>query len=93
MEQTSEQQLAQSRQWIEKIVVGLNLCPFAAPVIKQASLHYALTQAEETVGLQQFFLAELERIQCVTEAEIATSLLVMPRATPDFYDYLDLLAD
>lgn len=89
----SEKQLSLSREWVEKIVVGMNLCPFAAPVIKQATLHYAISQADELDALQQFFLTELARIQAATEQQIATSLLIMPNAVTDFYDYLDLLSD
>lgn len=81
-----------SRQWVELIVVGLNLCPFASPVVRHNTLRYAVSESSELEGLTCDFLNELNMIQQADEKEIATSLLIMPRAVSDFYDYLDVLA-
>lgn len=79
-----------SRQWVETMVVGLNLCPFAAPVVRKETLRYALSRAADEAALSQWFLDELMLISEAPDTEIATSLLMMPAVT-DFYDYLDLL--
>lgn len=89
---TAQQQLTLTQQWLETIVVGMNLCPFAKPVIKAQSLRYALTTESDNEQLLHFFLAELEKIQQASEQQIATTLVIMPNAVADFYDYLDLLA-
>ncbi|SIS39799.1 DUF1415 domain-containing protein [Neptunomonas antarctica] len=89
---TCEEIVALSRQWVETIVVGLNLCPFAAPVVRNDTLRYAVTDAESMEALASNFLQELNLIQEKEEKEIATTLVIMPRAVSDFYDYLDLLA-
>jgi hypothetical protein len=89
---TCEEIVALSRQWVETIVVGLNLCPFAAPVVRNDTLRYAVTDAESMEALASNFLQELNLIQEKDEKEIATTLVIMPRAVADFYDYLDLLA-
>ncbi len=81
-----------SRQWVETIVVGLNLCPFASPVVRNNTLRYAVSESVDTEELANDFLYELNLIQAADEKEIATSLLIMPRAVADLYDYLDLLA-
>lgn len=81
-----------SRQWVESIVVGLNLCPFAAPVVRHNTLRYVVSGSLSTEDLASDFLQELNLIQDADEKEIATTLLIMPRAVSDFYDYLDLLA-
>jgi len=89
---TAQQQLTLTQQWLETIVVGMNLCPFAKPVVKAQSLRYALTQTSDSEQLLRFFLAELEKIAQASEQQIATTLVIMPSAVADFYDYLDLLA-
>ncbi|MEH6446428.1 MAG: DUF1415 domain-containing protein [Oceanospirillaceae bacterium] len=91
-QELQQQQLESSQQWVEKIVVGLNLCPFAKPVIKANGLRYALTQSVVRDELIAFFLAELELISNANELTIATSLVIYPNALGDFYDYLDFVA-
>lgn len=84
--------IAYTRQWVETIVVGLNLCPFASPVVRKNTLRYAVSESESVDALVNDFLDELNLIQEADEKEIATTLLIMPRAVTDLYDYLDLLA-
>ncbi len=92
MSKSTEQQLEKSQRWVEKVVVGLNLCPFAKPVLKANSLRYALCSDESDKQLVQFFLSELDMISQADESDIATTLVVMPNGLADFYDYLDFLA-
>lgn len=81
-----------TRSWVETMVVGLNLCPFAAPVVKDESLRYAVSLAETEDALVADFLSEIERVQQATEEDVATTLLIAPVMLQDFYDYLDMLA-
>ncbi len=98
MKKTSEKSyseadvIAYTRQWVETIVVGLNLCPFASPVVRKNTLRYAVSESEDVDALANDFVNELSLIQEADEKEIATTLLIMPRAVTDLYDYLDLLA-
>lgn len=80
-----------TRAWVETMVVGLNLCPFAAPVVKQDSLRYSVTDAATDEVVAAGFLDELDLIQRSDEKSVATTLYIFPNATADFYDYLDLL--
>lgn len=80
------------RRWVEVMVVGENLCPFAAPDFRHDRIRYAVCAAEAPEALAQVFLEELALIHARGEREIATSLLIMPRALADFDDYLDMLA-
>ena len=80
-----------TRQWVETMVVGLNLCPFAAPVVRDNSLRYAVTQAQESESLVAAFLAEIELILAADEKDISTTLFIVPAGLEDFYDYLDYL--
>ncbi len=80
-----------TRQWVETMVVGLNLCPFAAPVVKDNSLRYAVTETQEGEPLVAAFLAEVELILAASETDISTTLFIVPVGLEDFYVYLDHL--
>ena len=81
----------QTRRWLKEFVVGLNLCPFARPVLDSEQLRIAVcSESDETAGLA-FYLRELDLIQSSPEAEIATSLLVFTSSLAGFDDYLDFL--
>lgn len=92
LKKLEQQQLELSRQWVEKVVVGMNLCPFAKPILIADSLSYALTQAEELADLETFFLEQLMHITASVEAKIATTLVIFPKALANFYQYLDFVA-
>jgi len=82
--------IEQTRTWVEKVVVGLNLCPFAAPVVRKSTIRYALCEAQDDEEIVTEFLMELDRLQQTDEVELSTTLLIIP-ALEDFYHYLDLL--
>nr|WP_320136335.1 DUF1415 domain-containing protein [uncultured Amphritea sp.] len=88
---SAEQVEQLTRQWVESMVVGLNLCPFAAPVVKDQSLRYAVTEAEGGEALVAAFLAEVERLVEADEQSLSTTLFIVPTGLADFYDYLDQL--
>ncbi len=81
----------QTRRWLEEFVVGLNLCPFARPLLGSKQLRVTVCEAANEQSLQTFFLSELDRLQSAPEAEIATSLLVFTKALAGFEDYLEFL--
>lgn len=81
----------QTRQWLADFVVGLNLCPFARPVLDSPALRIAVCEASESPAIRRAFLSELDRLQSSPESEIATSLLVFSHALRDFDEYLDFL--
>ena len=76
------------RAWLESFIVGLNLCPFARPVIASDGLRIAICESEDLDQHHRAFLTELDLIQQSTEQEIATTLLVMPNVLANFDDYL-----
>lgn len=80
-----------TRRWLEQMVVGLNLCPFASNVIARDQVHYAICDATTDAQLKQFFVNELQRLLGTNENDIATSLLMFTQGLEDFGDYLALL--
>ena len=81
----------QTRRWLEEFVVGLNLCPFARPLLGSEQLRVAVCDGADNKALQFFFLSELDRLQSASESDIATSLLVFTGALGEFDDYLAFL--
>ncbi len=82
--------IEQTRQWVENVVVGQNLCPFAAPVVRKETIRYALCGAQDNAVIVAEFLTELDRLQQAEETALSTTLLIIP-ALEDFYQYLDVL--
>ncbi|PLW70939.1 DUF1415 domain-containing protein [Pseudohalioglobus lutimaris] len=82
---------AHTRRWLTEFVVGLNLCPFARPMLDNPQLRIAVCGGADDEALSRFFLNELDLLQSTAEAEVATSLLVFTAALVDFDDYLDFL--
>ena len=79
------------RAWLESFVVGLNLCPFARPVVASDAMHITVCESDELQQVAETFMAELVLIQQSPESEIATSLLVLPNALNDFEEYLSFI--
>lgn len=86
------------RAWLEAIVVGLNLCPFARPFVHEGSslasaLRISICREHQPEALHRAFLQELDTLQSCSEQEIATTLLVYPEALSSFEEYLDFFDD
>lgn len=81
------------RSWLADVVVGLNLCPFARPLLGADNLRVAICNETAPGVLRQSFLRELDLLQRSGEQEIATTLLTFPAALGDFDEYLDFLEE
>jgi len=74
--------------WLDDFVVGLNLCPFARPLLGADNLRIAICAETAPAALPTALLRELDLLQRSTEREIATTLLAFTHALHDFEDYL-----
>ena len=77
--------------WVKDFVVGLNLCPFARPLLASDALRVTVCEATEDEGVAGALLNEIELIQKASESEVATILVVFPNALRRFNDYLAFL--
>ena len=82
---------ALTRRWLEDWVIGLELCPFAAPLLRDPALRIAVSAAAEEAGWHRDWLRELDYLQQREEDEVATTLLVLPAGPGNFDKFLDLL--
>ncbi len=79
--------------WLERAVIGLNLCPFAKAVHVKGQIHYVVTLATTAVDVLEVLREEL-RALANTPAEVRdTTLLVVPHCLQDFLDFNDFLGD
>ena len=83
--------IADTRRWLERAVIGLNLCPFAkAPHVK-GQIHYAVCDSRDPQDLLAALHAELQALAALDPAERETTLLMAPRLFEDFLDFNDFL--
>jgi hypothetical protein len=79
--------IASTKRWLEKAVIGLNLCPFAKGVYVKQQIRYAVTAATTAEGLFAELRHELELLEQADPEQIDTTLLIHPQALNDFIDY------
>ena len=79
------------RHWVERAVVGLNLCPFARAPFIQGKIRYAVSHARDTDTLLDDLCGELQSLAAADPDDCETTLLVHPHVLGDFLDYNDFL--
>ena len=77
--------------WVKDFVVGLNLCPFARPLLASEALRVTVCEANDDEGVAAALLDEIQLIQKASESEVATTLVVFPNALQGFDGYLAFL--
>ena len=83
--------VAAMRQWIEKAVIGLNLCPFAKAVYVKNQVRYVVSRAPHLDGFLEDLDRELDFLAAANPEEIDTTLLIHPTLLADFLDFNDFL--
>ncbi len=79
------------RQWLERVVIGLNLCPFAARPVLGGRVRVFVSAADSELELLTDLQLELARLDETPASELETTLVVAPRMLADFLDYNDFL--
>jgi uncharacterized protein len=85
----AEEVVIATRTWLEKAVIGLNLCPFAKPI--RNLIRYAVSEADTAEALRADLMDELQTLAEADPGEIETTLLIHPQVLADFLDYNDFL--
>jgi len=82
---------AQTLDWLDQAVIGLNLCPFAKSVRVKDQVRTVVSAAEDSDALLAELQAELQHLATVDPEQTDTTLLVHPRVLGDFLDFNDFL--
>ena len=78
----------QINQWLDDVVIGLNLCPFAAKPKRLNQVHIEVFNGTDEAELDRAFLTALDELQSMEPQERETTLLVIPNALISFEDYM-----
>ena len=83
--------IAATREWLEKAVIGLNLCPFAKAVYVKNQVRIVVSAAKHLDSLLEDLDRELDFLAAANPDEVDTTLLVHPTLLPDFLDFNDFM--
>jgi hypothetical protein len=83
--------IALTQKWLEKAVIGLNLCPFAKAVHIKNQIRYVVTEASTNEELMAVLMEELELLAETNPDKVDTTLIIHPQVLNDFEDYNDFL--
>jgi hypothetical protein len=86
-----EQIIAATRNWLEKAVIGLNLCPFAKAVHVKQQVRYVVSNATTPEALLETLMDELQLLSDTDPEQTDTTLLIHPFVLTDFLDYNEFL--
>lgn len=91
MNPSSQQVLAQTRAWVDRVVIGLNLCPFAKAVQVRNQVRYVVSEATDVDTLLDELRNEMDHLVATHATVVDTSLLIHPQVLNDFPDYNEFL--
>jgi uncharacterized protein len=83
--------ITQTRHWLERVVIGLNLCPFAKAPLAKDLVRFVVSDATSPDELLQDLANELEYLAERTPKTLETTLLIHPQVLTEFDDYNQFL--
>lgn len=83
--------IATTHQWLERAVIGLNLCPFAKAAYVKQRVRFTVSAATTDEALLDDLILALQDLHAADPADCETTLLIHPHALKDFLDYNDFL--
>lgn len=89
---SADEALAATRHWLQRVVIGLGLCPFAAAPFHGDRILYRVSPAIEMEDVYRDFLDTLDQLFGSDPARYETALMILHRGLSSFDDYLDALA-
>jgi hypothetical protein len=89
--ESADRVIAATRNWVEKAVIGLRLCPFAASPYLRGLIRYRVSEQRSPEGLAEELTQELKLLAAADPLRCETSLLIHPHVLGDFLDYNQFL--
>jgi uncharacterized protein len=83
--------IEQTQVWLERAVIGLNLCPFAKAVHSKGLIRWVLSDATKPEALLAELTREVQYLAKADPAVVDTTVLVHPQVLHDFHDFNDFL--
>ncbi len=82
--------LALTKSWLEKTIIGLNLCPFAKTPYEKGKIIFSLCENSSFDKIYQAFIDELGKLN---SEEFETTLFITPNASDDFFEFNDFIGE
>ena len=88
-----EQAIQDTQVWLNKAVIGLNLCPFAKAVVVKNQVRYVVCRDAEPEAVLTLLQSELKHLAHADPEAVDTTLLIAPNLLPEFLDFNEFLFD
>jgi hypothetical protein len=89
---SDEEVIARTRRWLERAVIGLNLCPFARAAYVRDRVRLVVSHARHIDALLEELDRELQFLVNTPADQLETTLIIHPTLFPDFLDFNDFMA-
>ena len=86
-----EQIIETTKLWLERFVIGLNLCPFAKHPFKNGKIRYIVFEGNDLEKLTETLLKEANELAESTPSVLETTLIMLPDVLDEFEEYLDYI--
>jgi len=83
--------LEQVDHWLNEVVIGLNLCPFAGGPSNANRIRKVVCEASDDTSVAEILVGELLRLESVPISEVETTLVIVPHCFESFVDYNQFL--
>jgi hypothetical protein len=88
---TPENVIAKTKEWLEKAVIGLNLCPFARAAYVNNQIRFKVSDATVEADLLKELITEMKYLEKTDASVTDTTLLIHPKVLQNFLDYNQFL--
>ena len=83
--------IRETRAWVQRAVVGLNLCPFAKAPLVKGQVRFVLCETDDPRVLLDVLCQQMRELAHTDPLELETALVVHPNVLEDFLDFNDFL--
>lgn len=82
---------SRTTEWLEKVVIGLNLCPFAAKPQRNKQIKIEVCEGRDDQSVMECIITELTLLENSDVSDLETTIVVTPNHFLDFDDYNQFL--
>ena len=80
-----------TRAWVQRAVIGLNLCPFAKAPMAKGQVRFVVCETDDPRTLLDTLGAEMQHLVQADAEQVETTLLIHPNVLGDFSEFNDFL--
>jgi hypothetical protein len=91
MNPPADRVIAETRAWVQRAVVGLNLCPFAKAPLVKGQIRFVVCESDDPRVLLDALVAQMRELAAADPDVVETTLLIHPNALLDFAEFNDFL--